>query len=249
MQLAQLYRSEGRTAQAEQQPSITMGTPSELARLDSAAEQYEKDALYSQAEATYRQAIAWIEANRKLPTGIVLGVTSITQRYNRLGAVLEEQGLNEQAEATYREAIELQEAASTERPGSVYSFNFAPLLTFYRSHGRLSDIEPIIRKVLKLQESILGANAPRVADTLIELARVYEEEGRSNQANYSESEMLYQRAIQIEQVNNGSDTPQMLHALMSYAGLLREMHQDARAAEVQAHINAIQKETERPRIN
>jgi tetratricopeptide (TPR) repeat protein len=248
-QLAQLYRSEGRAAEADQEPSVDIGTPPQLAKLDSAAEQYKKDGLYPQAEATYRQAIAWIEANRKLPTGIYLGVTFSTQYYNRLGAVLEKQGLDEQAEATYRGAIELQEAAKTERPASVYGFDFMPLLSFYRAHGRLSEIEPIIGKALELQESVLGANAPRVADTLIALAGVYQEEGRSNHAKYLESASLYQRAVGIEQINAGNDSPQILPVLVSYAGLLREMHQDAQAAEVQAHISAIQKHIERPRIN
>ena len=178
-QLAQLYRSEGRTAEADQQPSVKMGTPPELAKLDDTAKRYEKDGLYPQAEATYRQAIAWAEANRRLPTGIVLGITSITQYYNRLGGVLEKQGLNQEAETTYLRAVELQEGATTEQPGSVYSFNFTPLLSFYRAHGRLSEIEPIVLNAIELQERVLGPNAPRVADTLIQLAQIYKEEGKS----------------------------------------------------------------------
>ncbi len=246
-QLAQLYRSEGRKAEANQQPSVRMGTPPELAKLDDAAMRYEKDGLYPQAEATYRQAIAWVEANRRLPTGIVLGITSITQYYNRLGEVLQKQGLNQQAETTYLKAIELQEAATAEQPGSVYSFNFAPLLSFYRAHGRLREIEPIVRNAIELQERVLGPNAPRVADTLIQLAQVYKEEGQSDQAKFSQSEMLYERAMQIEQINAGNDSSEMLHVLIPYVGLLREMHQDARAAEVQAHINAIERQVSRPR--
>ena len=219
-QFAQLYRSEGRKAEADQQPSVKMGTPPELAKLDAVAERYEKDGLYPQAEATYRQAIAWAEANRRLPTGIVLGITSITQYYNRLGEVLEKQGLNQQAETTYLRAIELQEGATSEQPGSVYSFNFAPLLRFYRAHGRLSEIEPVVLNALELQERVLGPNAPRVADTLIQLAQIHKEEGQSDQARFSQSEMLYERAIQIEQINAGNDSSQMLGVLIPYVGLL-----------------------------
>jgi tetratricopeptide (TPR) repeat protein len=156
MDLAQLYRSEGRAAEADQQPSVDLGTPAELARLDRAAAQYEKDGLYAQAEITYRQAIAWIQANRRLSTGIVLGTTLVTERYNRLGGVFEKQGLNEKAEVTYREAIDLQESPTSDKPGSVYSFNFTPLLNLYRAQGRLSNIEPIIRKAIEIQEMTLG---------------------------------------------------------------------------------------------
>ena len=242
-QLAEFYRKEGRVAEAEHQPSVDMGTPAELDRLNRAAEQYEKSGLYAQAEVTYRQAIAWVEANRTLPTGIVMGITFITELYNRLGRVFEKQGRSEQAEAIYKEAIELQEAPSTDGPGSLYSFNFEPLLNFYRAHERLSDIEPIIRKALELQESALGSKAPRVAKTMIKLAAVYEEDGTNNEAKYLESEMLYERAIEIEQINIGKDHPQMLRVLIPYATLLRKMHLDAKAAQVQSHIDAIDRQT------
>ncbi|MFY9529933.1 MAG: hypothetical protein WBC04_07775 [Candidatus Acidiferrales bacterium] len=56
--LVRLYRGEGRTAEAEKQPLVEMGVPAELASLDRTAEQYEKDGLYVEAEATYRRAIA-----------------------------------------------------------------------------------------------------------------------------------------------------------------------------------------------
>jgi hypothetical protein len=78
---------------------------------------------------------------------------------------------------------------------------------------------------------------------------VYEEEGKSEQAKYSESELLYERAIEIEQMNAGKYHPQMLRVLIPYVGLLRKMHQDAKAAEVQADIDAIQKQTARGRMN
>jgi tetratricopeptide (TPR) repeat protein len=163
-QLAQLYRSEGRAVEADQQPSFDRGTPAELAKLDRAAEKYEKDGLYAQAEVTYRQAIAWIEANRTLSTGIVLGTSFLTDRYNRLGGVFEKQGLNERAEAIYRDALELQEAPSSDKPGSIYYFNFTPLENFYRAHGRLNEIEPVIRKALEIQEKTVGEQSPRVVN-------------------------------------------------------------------------------------
>jgi hypothetical protein len=104
-------------------------------------------------------------------------------------------------------------------------------------------VSAIIRKALELQESALGSKAPRVAETMIKLAGVYEEDGTNNQAKYLESEMLYEQAIEIEQINIGKDHPQMLRVLIPYAALLRKMHQDAKAAQVQSYIDAIDRQT------
>src|ERR1700680_2163077 len=110
-ELAAFYRSQGRTAEAGQQivdPSDDL--PPELANLNKAAGQYEKDGLYVQAEFTYQRAIAWLDvpANRRLSTGIILGDGFVVGEHNLLGGAFEKQGLKDQAEATYLQAIDLQ---------------------------------------------------------------------------------------------------------------------------------------------
>jgi tetratricopeptide (TPR) repeat protein len=225
--------------QPVQRPSIP-GTPVELARLDSAAAQYEKDGLYPQAEVSYREAITWIETHRKQPTGIVLGITFVTQRYNWLGRVLVKEGLNSQAEAIYKQAIQLQEADAG-NAGSIYSFDFMPLLNLYRAEHRLSDIEPIMRNALEVQQRVLGSDSPRAARTMVKLAGVYEAEGANDPTKYPEAQALYERAVEIEQKSAGSDAPPVLYILRGYLNLLRKSHQDAKAAEVQARINAIER--------
>ena len=57
----------------------------------------------------------------------------------------------------------------------------------------------------------------------------------------SESKPLYERAIKIEEVNFGPNNQRSISTLSSYADLLLKLHEDAKAAELQAHIQEIEK--------
>jgi tetratricopeptide (TPR) repeat protein len=235
----ELYRGEGRTAEAEKQPLVEMGMPTELASLDGTAAQYEKDGLYVEAEVTYRRAVAWLEAHQILSTGIGLGPDWRAERYNRIGGVLEKQGRNDQAEAVYKAAIELLETADPNEPENVANFDFRPLLGLYRTEGRVGDIGPIIKNALRIQETRLGERSPRVVQTLLTLADVYQEEAKNNDTKYAEAQPLYERALDIQQFAVGPEQPQLLLVLNPYCNLLRKMHQDAKAAEIQSRIDRI----------
>jgi hypothetical protein len=67
-------------------------------------------------------------------------------------------------------------------------------------------------------------------------AELYKEEGK-----YVEGKPLYERALKIEEANLGPNNRQSLSTLSSYADLLVKLHEDAKAAEVQTHINEIEK--------
>jgi tetratricopeptide (TPR) repeat protein len=237
--LEQLYRGEGRVAEAERQPPLDMGTPAELADLNRAARQYEKDGLYAEAEVTYRRSIAWVEAHPILSTGIGLGTGMLVYQYNLLGGVIEKQGRNDQAEAIYKGAIEMQETQDPRDSSIVANFDFNPLLNLYRSQGRMSDLEPIVKNALAIQEERRGKESPSVAETLVVLADIYQEEGKTTEAKYGTARPLYERALDIEQMNVGFEHPRLLPILESYCSLLRKMHQDSKAAEVQARIDRI----------
>ena len=245
--LAELYRGEGRTAEAERQRPVPMGLPAELANLNNTAEQYEKGGLYVEAEVTYRQAIAWVESNRILPTGIGLGTDMLVEQYNRLGGALEKQGRTEQAEATYKGSIELQEAVDPKEPLDVSYFDFRPLLSFYRAQGRVSDIEPIITNALRIQEGRLGTESVHLIQTLVSLADVYQEEGEKKEAKYAAAQPLYERALKLQQTAVGPEHPQLLLVLGPYYSLLRKMHQDVKAAEVQSRIDKINQARQKDR--
>jgi len=57
----------------------------------------------------------------------------------------------------------------------------------------------------------------------------------------SEAKPLYERAIKIEEVNFGPTNQRSISTLYSYADLLHKLHEDAKAAELQAHIQEIEK--------
>ncbi len=238
--LAKVYRGEGRTVDAGQVDATNMDaeSPPELDALNKSAKQHEKDGLYVQAEFTYRQAATYIDAHPmwnggKIPADLT-GMLSM--EYNGIGRVLEKQGRTDLAEESYKRAIASQEASASENPISVGSVSFSELMNLYRNEGRLNELEPIIQHALELQEKFLGESSTNLAHTLVTLAGVYREEGK-----YAQAEPLYERAMKIEEINFGPNNQRSTSTLSSYADLLFKLHEDAKAAELQAHIQEIEK--------
>jgi tetratricopeptide (TPR) repeat protein len=200
--LAEVYRGEGRTVAAGQVDGINIdsGFSPELDALNKSASQYEKDGLYVQAEFTYRQAIAWIEAHPTRTEGKVVAVQTsmLPAEYDGIGRVLAMQGRKELAEESFKKALASQEALATESPMAVGSFNFSGLMDLYREQGRLNELEPMLHHAIELQEKFLGESSTNVAHTLKILADLYKQEGKDAQA-----EPLYERAMKIEEVNLG----------------------------------------------
>ena len=238
--LAEVYRGEGRMVDAGQVDATNMHAdfPPELDALNKSAQQYEKDGLYVQAEFTYRQAATYIDAHPmwnggKIPADLT-GMLSM--EYNGIGRALEKQGRTDLAEESYKKAIASQEASASENPISVGSVSFSELMNLYRNEGRLNELEPIIQHALELQEKFLGESSTNLAHTLVTLAGVYQQEGK-----YAQAKPLYERAMKIEEVNFGLNNQRSISTLSSYADLLLKLHEDAKAAELQAHIQEIEK--------
>lgn len=148
----------------------------------------------------------------------------------------------DRAERTYLSALEIDEnKAGPETGHTVYATLLAPfyLVNLYRSEGRLKDAEPLLQHVLEIQVNALGERNRAVVQTLTMLARVYEEEGRTDEAKYALAQPLYERAIAIQEVNLGPNDKDLVPLLGEYAVLLQELHQDARAAEVRTRIAKI----------
>ena len=237
--LGRVYEGEGRAAEAEKLPGENRFIPANVAALNYAAQKFEKDEAYTQAEGSYERAISWIEKN---PTTQFPELLSL--ELDSLGQVLEKQDLNERAENAYLRAIEWKEkAAALESTGfiTIEYFDFSRLLNFYRKEKRFSDIEPVIHHALEVQEQYLGPRDGHLAQTLVTLADAYQEDEKSDEQKYTEAEALYKRALDIQQEYLGPDHPGLLPTLESYMGLLRKLHEDANAAELQTRIQAIKK--------
>jgi tetratricopeptide (TPR) repeat protein len=256
--IAAVYRGEGRPSDFDPLYEPPPGAPAELTALERSERQYEKDRLYVQAEAVYRQAIAWIERNPTTETKGRVPIESnwlgqLPMEYNGLGRMLEKEGRKNEAEDAYKQAIDLQEAnasanASASNPEPTLSigvFDFSALLNFYRPQGRLSELEPIMQHALGLQEQFLGKDSTRAADTSVSLADLYREEGKTDKSKYALAVPLYESALRVLQTNLGPDRPESLRALTGYAAVLTALH-DPKAAEVRQRIDAIQKKPQVP---
>lgn len=240
-QLAQLYRSEGKVAEADQQPPVTSYLPPELAALNRLAEKYANDGLYPSAEDTYNRAIALAEKMDADPQSRYASL--VVGEMNSLAQLFEKEGLKDRAERTYASALEMiEKLAGPQQPNhKLYATILNPhrLIDFYRREGRLKDAEPLLQRVLEIQEQSLGERDGAVAQTLLTLAGIYQEEGKNNEIKYAPALPLYERALAIQQVNLGPDHPELVGLLRQYADLLLKLHDDAKAAQVQARIDMI----------
>jgi len=237
--LAEVYRGEGRTVDADQLPRDEH-FPAELAALNRIAEKYEKDGLDPSAEVTYNRAIALAEKMEADPQNRYGGL--IVGEMNSLGQLFEKEGLRDRAERTYASALEIDEKlAGPQRGHTAYAVMLDPhyLLELYRSEGRLKDVETLLQRVLEIQEQSLGERHRSVVQTLTTLAGVYTEEGEKDEAKYAQALPLYERVLAIQQANLGLDHPQLIYPLSDYADILRKLHNDAKAAQVQARIDMI----------
>ena len=241
---AEVYRAEGRWVDADQVPE-NRGRPPELETLHKIAEKYEKDGLYPSAEDAYNRAIVLaekIEADPKNAYGDLI-VTEI----NSLGQLFEKEGVNDRAESAYERALEFNEMrAGPELGHSSYArmLNFQFMLDLYRKQDRLMDAERVVQQVLEIQERSLGRHRV-VAQTLMTLAGLYEEQGRNAEVNYSQALSFYQRALAIQEANLGPSHPEVFDLLRKCADLLLKLHDDAKAAEVQARMAVIAHKNER----
>ncbi len=232
--LEELYQKLGRVTEAERLPPGPI--PSELARIERRAEQSMRNGLYAQAEVEYRSAIQWIEQN---PSARMDG--QIAFEWEQLGRALERQGRNGAAEEAYKKALSVHEARVNPRnPRSASGLaGLLSLMNLYRPQGRVNELEPMLQHWLEIQQGVLGPNHAYIADSLALLARVYEEEGKADETRYSAAAAVYERIIKIQEANFGPDARQLATTLGAYAGVLRKMRQDAKAAEVQARADTI----------
>ena len=239
--LAEIYRAEGRTVDAENvQPEPVV--PAELAAMNRAAEKYTNDGLYPSAEETYSRAIALaqkMEADPKTRYGGLVGF-----EMDALGQLYEKEGFKDRAEKTYENVLEMDEKlAGPERGHTHFAERLNPrlLVNLYRSEGRLKDAESLVQRVLEIQQRSLGERHRAVIQTLTQLAGLYEEEGKTEESKYALALPLYERALALQETNLGLDDPQLIGPLTHYATILRKMHADEKAAAVQARIGMLSK--------
>ena len=82
--------------------------------------------------------------------------------------------------------------------------------------GQYAAAIPLAEKALVIREHVLGKDHPDVAQSLNNLAGLYQTEGR-----YTEAEPLYRRSLQIYEIHLGKDNPNVANSLNNLAELYR----------------------------
>ena len=111
--------------------------------------------------------------------------------------------------------------------------------------GRYAEAEPLAERALAIREKALEPEHPRVAASLISLARLYKAQGR-----YAEAEPLLNRGLAIKATNLkrglairekalGPDHPDVATSMENYASLLRQIGRNSEAEAMEASARAI----------
>ena len=224
--LAELYRAQGRYAEAE--PRYTRALeirarqlgadhPDVATSLNNLAGLYRAQGRYAEAEPRYTRALEIYE--RQLGADHPAVATSL----NNLAALYQAQGRYAEAEPRYTRALEIRaRQLGADHPDVASSLN--NLAGLYYAQGRYAEAEPLFTRALEIYERQLGADHPAVATSLNNLAGLYEAQGR-----YAEAEPRYTRALEISERQLGADHPDVASSLNNLAGLYQAQGRYAEA--------------------
>jgi tetratricopeptide (TPR) repeat protein len=238
--LDEIYRGEGRHAEAAQLvPDSPF--PAELEDLNKAADKFTDDGVYPSAEDTYNRAIALAQ---RLDADLQSRFNgSLTMReMDLLARLYEKEGAKDKAEREYLTVQEMNEKHAGSEPsqrGYAMALNPASLIFLYQNEGRFNDAEAMLQHVIDLQAKYLGEKHRVVVETLMMLAGVYEQAGEKDPTQYTQARATYERALSLQESMIGPQHPQLLSLLQRLAHVLEKLHDDTKAAEVKARINAI----------
>ncbi len=108
-------------------------------------------------------------------------------------------------------------------------FTLNNLAEIYRVQSKYAEAEPIIKRVLVIDEKSLGAEHPNIAASLANLADNY-----IAQKKYSEAEPLYKKALAIWEKRLGPNHFLVGHLLIKYAKLLHKLDRNAEAKAIES---------------
>lgn len=203
--------------------------------LDAIGQTYYRLGLYRKARTLLEEALA-IRRVR-------LGPSPDTASTLRNLAVVY-QALNEEAEPLFLEAREILERTLGDHPDLAATLN--NFGTFCASQGRLDEAEAMLRKALRIRETVLGPDHPDVAVTLNNVAGVEMMRGR-----FDTAEALLRRGLAIREAALPPDHPDLAANLQSLAVMYGKQDRYAEAEPLHRRSLAIWRKTlgpEHPRM-
>lgn len=192
--------------------------------LDLIGRVYTVQSRYSEAEASYRQAlqIDQVALGEKHP--------NYATDLDDLASLYVAMGRNEQADGLYQQAERIEKETVGEND-PLYATTLCDLGDLYRYMGRYKQAEPLYQQSLTIRKQALGDSNPDYARSLDRLAALYDSMGR-----YSEAEPLYKQAIAIRKQALGEQSADYARSVNNLALLYKEMarYKDSEALYLEA---------------
>jgi tetratricopeptide (TPR) repeat protein len=108
------------------------------------------------------------------------------------------------------------------------------LAQVYVHQDRLADAETISRRALKIDEKVLPAYHPDIANDLSNLAAIC-----SYENNYKEAASLYERAFDITEERFGKNSQQTVTVLKNMADMYDRSGDALKAKKIRKHLQGI----------
>jgi tetratricopeptide (TPR) repeat protein len=180
------------------------------------------------AESFYQSAIPPLEA---APPQLAL--MSLSGALEGLGEVCHRQGRDAEAEQLFLRALSLREKTAADGVSAALHMLSSPftLQNFFRDQKRLSEMEPVYQRAIKLQEKYLDPHDPSLGLTWYHYATLYVDEGK-----LEDSLPMFQGALLITENDFGKTDRRLLPILEDYSGALLRLGraQEARTLETRA---------------
>ncbi|MBN8987992.1 MAG: CHAT domain-containing protein [Rhizobiales bacterium] len=213
--LAQLYGSQGRDAEAEPmfkraiailEKTAGADSPDIASALNNLAALYQRQERFAEAEPLFKRALSIREKS--------LGPThpDVAQSLNNLGTYYEKQGRHDDSKPLFKRALAIYEkVAGPEHPAVATLLN--NLGQVEKVEGHFAAAEPLIKRSLAIREKVLGPDHPDVARSLNNLAELYD--GPTDRVR--DAERLFERALAIRERAVGPDHPDTAKSMNNLA--------------------------------
>jgi tetratricopeptide (TPR) repeat protein len=211
--LAELYRTQGRYAEAEPLYLEAMEMcrrllgPDVASSLNNLAEFYRAQGRYEEAEPLYLEAMGIYKR--------LLGEEhpDIATSLNNLASLYSSQEKYNEAEPLYIAALEMyKRLLGEEHPDVATSLN--NLASLYSSQGKYMEAESLYLEALEKRKRLLGEEHPDVATSRWNLGVLYQDKGK-----YFEAEALYRQALKVVEAKLGKDHP-YTHGILNWLNSL-----------------------------